>query len=176
MYDRQTQSWWQQFTGKAIVGKLVGKTLTKLPSRTMPFGQVKAQYPQAQILQPSNSKARPYGKNPYRGYDQSSQPFLYRGDYNGPGSPLSYVVAVANNAWLLSQLRQHQSIQYQDLIITWQTGMNSALDKAQIQHGRDIGYVRVQRQLADGKRIDKEYTVTFAFAFKAFQPNGIIHH
>ncbi len=32
MWDRQTESWWQQFTGEAIVGELTGKKLTFLPA------------------------------------------------------------------------------------------------------------------------------------------------
>ncbi len=28
MFDRQTESWWQQISGEAIVGDLTGKTLT----------------------------------------------------------------------------------------------------------------------------------------------------
>ena len=31
MYDRQTESWWQQFTGEAIVGALTGTQLKLLP-------------------------------------------------------------------------------------------------------------------------------------------------
>ena len=33
MYDRQTESWWQQFLGEAIVGELLGKRLAVLPAR-----------------------------------------------------------------------------------------------------------------------------------------------
>lgn len=33
MYDRQTESWWQQFSGEAIVGSLTGAELEVLPSR-----------------------------------------------------------------------------------------------------------------------------------------------
>ena len=33
MYDRQTESWWQQFTGKAIAGSQVGSSLKFLPAR-----------------------------------------------------------------------------------------------------------------------------------------------
>ena len=32
MYDRQTESWWQQFTGTGIIGDLNGEVLTQLPS------------------------------------------------------------------------------------------------------------------------------------------------
>ncbi|MCX8231629.1 MAG: DUF3179 domain-containing (seleno)protein, partial [Alphaproteobacteria bacterium] len=33
MYDRQTESRWQQFLGEAIVGEVLGKRRTVLPSR-----------------------------------------------------------------------------------------------------------------------------------------------
>jgi hypothetical protein len=33
MYDRQTESWWQQFLGQAIVGELTGAQLKFLPAR-----------------------------------------------------------------------------------------------------------------------------------------------
>jgi hypothetical protein len=33
MYDRQSESWWQQFTGEAIVGALSGTTMRILPAR-----------------------------------------------------------------------------------------------------------------------------------------------
>lgn len=33
MYDRETETWWQQFSGVAIVGALVDRELTPLPSR-----------------------------------------------------------------------------------------------------------------------------------------------
>ena len=37
MYDRQTESWWQQFSGEAIVGKLTGKILRRLPASITAF-------------------------------------------------------------------------------------------------------------------------------------------
>ena len=33
MYDWQTESWWQQFTGEAIVGAMTGRQLRLIPSR-----------------------------------------------------------------------------------------------------------------------------------------------
>ena len=33
MYDRLTESWWQQYEGRAIVGSLAGTRLTPLPAR-----------------------------------------------------------------------------------------------------------------------------------------------
>ncbi|MGI9436571.1 MAG: DUF3179 domain-containing (seleno)protein, partial [Geminicoccaceae bacterium] len=33
MYDRQTESWWQQFLGEGIVGEMTGQTLDTIPAR-----------------------------------------------------------------------------------------------------------------------------------------------
>ena len=52
--------------------------------------------------------------------------------------------------------------------------MNSALDKERIDQGRDIGFITAQKK-TDGKYENIPYDTTFAFAFKAFHENGIIH-
>ena len=37
MWDHQTESWWQQLTGEALVGDLAGEKLEFLPLRTLPW-------------------------------------------------------------------------------------------------------------------------------------------
>ena len=41
MYDRQTESWWQQATGEAIVGSLAGAELTFIPAPLVSWKTVK---------------------------------------------------------------------------------------------------------------------------------------
>jgi len=36
MFDRETESWWQQFTGNAIVGSMTGYSLRRIRSETLP--------------------------------------------------------------------------------------------------------------------------------------------
>ena len=175
MYDRQTESWWQQFLGVGIVGEMTNVELIRLPARVMPFSEFKRDYPDGKVLISSNPGIRPYGKNPYVNYDSSRIPFLYKGRYNGPGSPMSYVVSVENQAWLLSDLRAGKRITRDDITIEWQEGMNSALDDQQIEQGRDIGFVRVMRSTGNNNHEDIPYDMTFAFVFMAFHPEGIIH-
>ena len=79
MYDRQTESWWQQFIGEAIVGELTGATLDVLPSRIESFARFRARAPDGTVLVPGFSLFRRYGRNPYAGYDSLSQPWLYAG-------------------------------------------------------------------------------------------------
>lgn len=176
MYDRQTESWWQQFTGQGIVGAMTDAQLKFLPSQTIPFGRFRENYPEGMVMIPNNGLLRDYGRNPYVNYDSGKgQPFLFRGDYNGPVPALAYVVAVGKNAWPLEDLRQQGSIEHLQLKLVWNTGMNAALDSARINKGRDIGFVEVYHKHPDGDFIKAVHDVTFAFAFKAFYPDGIIH-
>lgn len=175
MYDRQTESWWQQFLGQAIVGEMTGSELTRLPARVLPFAEYKVRHPNGLVLVPSHPRARSYGKNPYEGYDTSYRPFLYQGNYEGPIPALAYVVAVEAQAWPLEEVKRRGRVEHGDFVITWAAGMNSALDSRSIERGRDIGFVTVQRKDADGTHIDISHDVTFAFAFSAFNPTGIIH-
>jgi hypothetical protein len=80
MYDRQTESWWQQFAGDAIVGVLSGKHLRLIASRVEAFSRFRQRFPNGQVLIPNDPRARNYGRNPYVGYDANGQkPFLYDG-------------------------------------------------------------------------------------------------
>jgi len=50
MYDRQTESWWQQFVGKGIVGRYAGIKLARIPSSIVAFGDFAAAYPKGRVL------------------------------------------------------------------------------------------------------------------------------
>ncbi len=178
MYDRQTESWWQQFLGEAIVGELTGTRLKMLPVRVESFERfkaraVKANAMQAKVQVPTRPEMRRYGANPYVGYDGSAQPFLYRGAYEREIAPLAYVVAVGDRGWSLDLLRERGRVEAGDLVLTWEPGQNSALDAARIADGRDIGNVVVQRRTAGGPE-DVVHDLTFAFVFHAFHPDGVL--
>lgn len=168
MYDRETESWWQQVQGKAIVGDLTGMQLRQMPSWTESFAQFKARNPEGLVLaQPGNSRA--YGTNPYGGYDSASRPFLYNGEIPPFGiHPLERVVRVGNRAWPLTRLREEGGVTEAGLTLTWETGQASALDTSDIARGRDVGSIRVR----DASGRDQPHDVLFAFAFQAFWPNG----
>ena len=173
MYDRQTESWWQQFSGKAIVGKMTGKTLKMLPSRQESFARFRARAPNGKVLV-SNRPFRRYGINPYVRYDSAQFPFLFRGDLPEGIAPMVRVVAVGGEAWSLPLLRKKGTIIQGDLVLSWEAGQNSALDTRVIRRGRDVGNVVVQRR-AGTRTEDVVHDVTFAFVFHAFHPEGTIH-
>lgn len=174
MYDRQTESWWQQFTGTGIVGEMTGTKLAMLPARVESLAKFRKRYPDGKVLVPNNPDFRPYGNNPYMGYDTSRRPFLYRGEMPEGIAPLAYVVKVGNQAWPLEKLQKAGEIVSGDLTLTWSKGLNSALDMQEIAEGRDIGNVVVKRKTFQGTR-DEVYDVTFAFVFHAFVEGGTLH-
>ena len=173
MYDRQTESWWQQFLGKGIIGEMTGKTLKAVPARLESWANFKKRAPDGLVQVPNNSSMRAYGANPYAGYDSLPKPFLYSGEMPKNVPPLSRVVSLEdrNDGWSLDLLKAKKEIRLDDgLVLRWQPGQNSALDTSTIAEGADVGNVTAQR---DGK--DVPYFVDFAFAFHAFFPKATIH-
>ena len=174
MYDRWTESWWQQFTGQAIVGELAGTELERIPARIESFAKFKERHPSGKVLERPFSRHGVYGQNPYEGYDSQPRPFLYRGEMPDNVAPLSRVVTVGDRAWALALLREKKRIETGDgLVITWERGQASALDTREIADAKEVGNVVVQRKTDDGL-VDVVYGVDFAFAFKAFNPDKTI--
>jgi len=173
MYDRQSQSWWQQFSGDAIIGELTGKTLKMLPSRMEAFALAKARLPDALVLTAKSTFSRPYGANPYVGYDTSVRPFLYAGELPDDVEPMMRVVVIDGQAWSLPLLKKHGRVEAGDLVLRWTAGQNSALDTRSISKGRDVGNVTVQRRIGTDIK-DEIHHVTFAFVFHAFHPEGAL--
>ncbi|MFQ5622730.1 MAG: DUF3179 domain-containing protein [Paracoccaceae bacterium] len=173
MFDRQTESWWQQFTGRGIVGEMTDVQLEILPAWMESLGEYKARNPGGLIMAEPTGYRRPYGRNPYRGYDTAGWPFLYNGEAPPHGlDPMSRVVRVGNHAWPLSRFSGTPEITEQGVRIVWQGGMASPLDTSTIGKGRDIGSIRVF-DAETGAPVAHE--VIFAFVFHAFEPEGNWH-
>ncbi len=169
MYDHQTESWWQQAVGEAIVGTLTGAQLKQLPGWIESWGSFQNRNPAGEVMAEPNYPRR-YGLNPYVGYDTSSWPFLYGGE-TPPHDihPLERVVRVQDFAVLLTVLRESGRLRHNGVEFTWQAGVASPLDAGNVTGGRDIGAVRV-KDLATGD--DLPHDLMFAFAFDAFYPDG----
>ncbi len=78
MYDRTTDSLWQQFTGEGIVGEYAGEQLTFLASSLVSFADFRTGFPKGQVLSNNTGFPFPYNSRSYSGYDTSGQdPFLF---------------------------------------------------------------------------------------------------
>ncbi len=103
--------------------------------------------------------SRPYGNNPYVGYDDAdSPPFLFPGMTDGRLPPKARVVSVdlrgETVAYPFEILVQDRVVNDQvgdePVTVFWQVGTSSALNSDTIASGRDIGAVGVfSRSVAD---------------------------
>lgn len=178
MYDRQSQSWWQQYDGKAIVGEMMGATLKGVPARLEAFSKFKERFPNGKVLVPNNPNMRNYGRNPYTGYDTMSKPFLFNGELPKDIDPMARVIVVEvegkPKAVSMQHLRDTGKVTMGDVEISWEKGQNSALDTGRIADGRDVGNAIARRIDPSGAKTDMVSHLTFAFVYRAFVPNGVI--
>lgn len=160
MYDRQTESWWQQATGEAIVGELTGTRLTFLPAQIVSLADFAAAHPDGDVLSRDTGFNRDYGRNPYVGYDTVDQnPFLFDGELDGRLPPMERVVTVGEGdaaiAFPYSELRANgvatATAASDDIVVFWVSGTASALDGPNIDESEDIGATGVFRPEVDGR-------------------------
>ncbi|MFQ6021767.1 MAG: DUF3179 domain-containing protein [Acidiferrobacterales bacterium] len=175
MYDRQTESWWQQFIGKSIVGEYLNTELRQIPSQIVAYKEFKAAYPSGEVLSKSTGYLRPYGNNPYRGYDQvGDRPFLFFDPVDDRLPAMERVLGVMRDGksriYPFSQFKDEGVVNDEfaglPLVIIHKRSTLSVLDKANIKNSRLIqaanGFDRrvgdrvLHFQLADGKIVDQE--------------------
>jgi len=153
MWDRQTESWWQQFTGEGLVGYYSGAELEVLFSELLPFGEFRDLYPEGTILGPPTDYNYEYGTNPYVDYDQfpEATPFLYKDEPDKRLPPTERVIGIYGKdfvkAYPWTLLRKEKVVndifEKQDLVLFFSKGMLSVVDERDISKSRDVGAVTV---------------------------------
>ena len=147
MYDRQTESWWQQLTGKGIVGHYAGTELARLPSEIVAFEEFAKAYPAGLVLSRETGHARPYGRNPYAGYDRIDQsPFLFSSAVDRRLPPMERVLSVSvagrHRLYPMTLLEKHplanRELAGVPYVVFAKSGMASPLDSSRISEGRPI--------------------------------------
>lgn len=90
MWDRQTQSWWQQITGEAIVGHHagLGTELEMINSPIIAWESFAEQYPDGLVMERIFDElgfpVKSYDLAPYAGYDSvDASPFAFDGEADG---------------------------------------------------------------------------------------------
>jgi hypothetical protein len=174
MYDRQTESWWQQFSGEALVGTLAGKKLRKLPARIVAWEAFRRDHPQGLVLNLFTGWARAYGENPYAGYDSVDSPPIFAtknaDDDRLPPKERVVYVEVGDKAFAFPfpTLAEKRTIDVETdagmLVVRWRPGVVSALDAITVAGGRDVGAASV---FLDGKPVP--FTEPFWFTVAAFR-------
>lgn len=164
MYDRQTGSYWAQATGQAIVGPLTGHQLAFVPARILSFADWKTHRRDGLVLSRDTGDSRPYGENPYVGYDTSGDPFLFRGerdtrlgqtdrvlglqvDEDVVAFPYAELQARAEGGWAVLT----DEVGGRPVVVLWKDGTTSALDDVDIATSRDVGAIAVFDARVDGR-------------------------
>ncbi len=166
MYDRQTETMWQQITGEAIIGDLTGKTLALLPSQIISFDQFAGVYPNGLVLSRRTGFRRSYGRNPYAGYDDvSKKPFEFPGRSDNRLLPMEKVIAVSRDERhiaypysIASKLRViEDEIAGEPVVVFYDEEAVSALDKERIASSRRSGSTGVFERRLDNLRLNFSY-------------------
>lgn len=161
MYDRKTETLWQQFTGQGLIGDKAGEQLTFLPSAIISFDNFREAHPEGMVLSQETGFGRNYGRNPYAGYDTiGSNPFLFDGELDERLPAVARVVTVAlpngiDVAYPLAVLFEQGVINdvqgEQPLAVFHVGGTASALGAPIIAEGEDVGATGVFDPMLDGR-------------------------
>jgi Protein of unknown function (DUF3179) len=162
MYDRRTESWWQQITAEAVVGKLTGTELDVLPSQILSWEEFRRLHPDGDVLSRDTGFARDYGRNPYTSYDSNprSAPFLFDGDPDRSLPPKERVAAIETGdgsavVYPFSRLEREAPLNDEldgtPMAAFFDPEVGSALDSSVLSKGRNVGAAVVFERSAGGR-------------------------
>jgi hypothetical protein len=163
MYDRQTESLWPQLTGQASLGVLTGTELTAIPMGVVAWRDFRDAHPTALVLSRETGFDRPYGRNPYVGYDDPDGGLLF--GLPGPSDdrlPVKErVVGISAGGSSVALVRRslesstpaEVTVGGRTLVVWHQPGQASALDATTVSGGADVGTVAVYDPVVDRRRL-----------------------
>jgi hypothetical protein len=162
MWDDKTLSWWQQFTGEAIVGDKTGTQLEILPAQLVAWKDFKAAHPEGVVL---SNNGRDYGQNPYAGYDSTENPFLFLGEPDPRLQATERVLGFFSGdtavAYPLPLIRDEgvieDNIDGQDVVVFYEPGQVSALDQSVIEDSKEVGSAGLFIPEVDGQQLTFTY-------------------
>ncbi|MDF1546740.1 MAG: DUF3179 domain-containing protein, partial [Bacteroidales bacterium] len=168
MWDRQTESWWQQFTGEALVGKLSGAQLAFLNSMLLSLNDFFENYPQGLVLSTETGHSNKYGTNPYTSYDNpdNKQPRLFKGEVDPRLPAMERIIDVKVKGkykiYPMSVISQKQVIndvfENEPIVLFFASKTVSVLDEKDISKSKQTGSVTVFSPLIDGKLLSFKKT------------------
>jgi hypothetical protein len=166
MYDRQTQTLWQQITGEAIVGYAASAQLEFLSSQIVAWSDFAASFPNGQVLNRETGNSRNYGANPYPFYDASGTATIFPIDefdderldakervlaVDLGDDPIAFPFSALSKTVVLTGESAGQNV-----VAFWQPGALSVLDTSFIIAGRNIGAAGAFLPVIDGESVTFE--------------------
>ncbi|CAN5852928.1 DUF3179 domain-containing protein [soil metagenome] len=162
MYDRQTESLWTHFDGRAVVGDLVGAELDVLPVSTVSWRDFRDAHPDGRVLSRDTGFDRAYGTNPYVAYDQRDAPLtgFFVGDPDARTAALRRIVGINGDKPIAvaTDTLGEVGVRATELdgrpVTVWHLpGTASSLDDREIAEGDDVGATGVFAAAHDGQML-----------------------
>ena len=161
MYDRQTETWWQQATGEGIAGQYAGSQLTFVPASMIAWADFREGHPDGDVLSRDTGLRAAYGQNPYPGYDDVNEsPFLYQGPATPGELPAmarvgtidlgGEAVAYPYDVMRISRV-VNDTVGGTPVVVMWAPGTASALDAGNVAGGEDVGAITTYARELDGE-------------------------
>jgi len=159
LYDRETESLWSQFDGRALAGPLVGQTLQELRVRQEDMAAWLQRHPETRVLERPESRAIDYRYSPYEAYWVSEEvPFPVAAE-DRSYHPKELVLGVT--------VGDHQRA-YLGSILTAAGGkIRDTFHGHEIRIGYSTELARYQWEAPAAVEVDEAYW----FAWKAFHPD-----
>jgi hypothetical protein len=162
MFDRQTRSLWPQLEGTAVAGVLTGTELERVPVQTVPWREWSREHPRDLVLNRDTGYERDYGQNPYVGYDEvGTDPFLLDVDADDRLPAKERVVGLGRGEdavavttdRLLEEGTHDLEVGGEVVVLLARGGQASALDRANVADGRDVGVTGAFSPVVDDRRL-----------------------
>ncbi len=157
MWDRETESWWQQGTSEAIVGEMAGAKLELFSFQIVSFRDFTSAFPRGTVLKGPGDT---YNYNPYEGYDTShklfADPQLRATEriigLGSGGTARAYPFTELAKARVVSETHEDDPV-----VIFYEPGTISTLDARKISESRSVGAASVLVPRLGGLELDFEY-------------------
>ena len=159
MYDRETQSYWTQIDGKAIVGELTGQELVEVSIDTVVWRDWKKVHPDSEVLSQKTGHLRPYGKDPYGSYYENSNLFFPVENEDSTIHPKTIIFGIEVNG-------VYKAYREDDLIAVGE--IEDVVNGVGVKVERDEAGIVTIMNVDTGKEIIKERDMWFAWY--AFHP------
>ncbi len=162
MWDRQTNSLWQQISGDGVVGDFAGAQLEALPTSIVSFGQFADNFPDGLSLAGESARGRTaYGLNPYTGYSSLDRPFLFSGDTDDRLPALSRVVGITEGEAVVAysfdrvtaDLVINDEVSGVAIVVFGGGATTDALDDRSIAASQTIGSAVAYSPIVDGETL-----------------------
>jgi hypothetical protein len=134
MYDRQTESLWQQITGESFAGKSRGSQLKSLPLAVVEWKSWSQKNPHAEVLTVANIKTDMYMKDAYGDYAESDRLYMPVSATDARLHPKRVIYAMEigqqafaiDSEWLKKQEIWLDDFNDQALVVTYKDGLVTA--------------------------------------------------